>query len=567
MTRLKQLLAGLTLMLLLGACAKESAQNDDAVTPVADLVVTNADVYTADGNQARVQAFAVSDGKFVALGTNEQMASWIGDNTEVVDAQGNSVTPGFVDGHTHLRAGVRLVHGVDLYGIAEKDTWLAMIQKRANELEPDEWLMGGRWDHSLSNSPLPTRYDLDAVVPDRPVALEDVDGHSTWLNSKALELAGIDKDTPSPEGGEIVKDQNGEPTGILKETAAFLVPDTQANISDDRRRELIKRAISFANSKGITSVHDMAGWSTLEDYEYMLHQDDLTMRIHFGVVGTHSEETEAQELARMRDDLAKRVAGKGQGPMLEFGYVKLVVDGVLSTHTAVMLEPYADAPGVLGIPTVSQEFLTERVAEVNKVGFPVAVHAIGDKGVRMALDAFEASGGEKNRVEHIEVINPLEISRFKALNVAASMQPHHAVTTFHNYLTDRIGLEREANAYVWKSMLDSGAQLILGSDWPTAPFAPLTQLWAAVFRTSPLPGKSKETWRPEQALSFDQALNGLTMAGAIQSGWDQEVGSITVGKWADFVVLTDTFAEPLTPTIKDIDVAATYLAGKKVYAQ
>ena len=558
------------LCLLVIGCSKEEAETESVSASngqEADLVLINGDVYTVDQAMPRVEAFAVKDGRFVALGSTADIQAQVGPNTQVVDAQGRTVLPGFVDGHTHLRWGVRLVHGVDLYGIPEKQTWLKKISERNAELESSEWLMGGRWDHSLSNSPLPTRQDLDAVAGDRPVALQDVDGHSAWLNTKALELSGIDRDTVSPEGGEIEKDADGEPTGILKETAQTLIPDTESTVPEARKLELIQQTIEFANSKGITSVHDMAALDALGQYEALLNQDRLSMRIFFGVSGVNAREMPINDLVTVRESLAQRVNDPSKGPMLEFGYVKLIVDGVLSTHTAVMLEPYADAPGVLGIPTVSQEFLTDRVAEVNKAGFPVAVHAIGDSGVRMALDAFEASGGKGNRVEHIEMINPLDIKRFADMGVAASMQPHHAVTTFHNYLTDRVGKEREANAYMWQTIRESGAHLVLGSDWPTAPFAPLVQIWAAVHRTSPLPNKPTDPWNPKEALTLDQALYGLTMAGAIQSGWDEHVGSISEGKFADFVMIDGTFETPLQAAVKNMDVAATYLGGKRIYSQ
>ncbi|MEM7282990.1 MAG: amidohydrolase [Pseudomonadota bacterium] len=546
-------------------CSKQEEIIASEAGPGADLVVINADVYTVDSETPRVEAFAVTSGKFVALGNTDEIEGQVGANTTVIDAKGRTVVPGFVDGHTHLSMGVRLVHGVDLYGIAEKDIWLERIAQRASELGPGEWLMGGRWDHSLSNIPLPTRQDIDSVVDDRPVALQDVDGHSAWLNTKALELAGITRDTKSPEGGEVQKDANGEPTGILKETAQTLIPDTQASLPESRKLELIAQAFQFANSKGITSAHDMAGWRTLSQYENLLNNDQLSIRIFFGVTGGHARLEPARKLASEKQELAARVDDETKGPMLEFGYVKLVVDGVMSTHTAVMLEPYADAPGVLGIPTVSQEFLTKRVKAVNDVGFPVAIHAIGDHGVRMAFDAFEASGAKGNRIEHVEMINPLDVARFKELDVTASMNPHHAVTTFQNYLTDRVGPEREANAYIWQTIKSSGAHLVLGSDWPTAPFAPLTQIWAAVHRTSPLPGRPGEPWRPQERLSLDEALYGLTMAGAIQSGWDEDIGSISQGKFADFVLLDGTFETPLQRDIDKMEVAATYLGGRVVY--
>lgn len=537
-----------------------------------DLIVVNADIRTSDPARPAAQAFAVTDGKFVAVGTKEDIRQLAGDDTEVIDAGGASVLPGFIDGHTHIGGGADLVNGVDLYGIPDKKVWLRMIGERSAQLPAGEWLVGGRWDYTLAEGELPTREDIDSVVPDRPVALDDVDGHSTWVNSKAMELLGITRDTPVPEGGEIVLDPaTGEPTGILKEGAARLI--SQSGLltrSDAKRRADLRQTVKFVNSMGITSAHDMGDLAGLYDYLSLLEADALTLRVWYGVFADGTG-TKAPDYARMRDEIrartAQKMVAKSEGPLLEFGYFKTVIDGVLSTHTAVMLAPYSDRPEVTGVPFSSQDHFTEFVRAGNENGFPVAIHAIGDRAINMALNAFEAGARPlalQNRIEHIEVIAPGDVRRFADLKVAASMQPNHATGTIGKYITERIGPERERYAYVWKDMLKAGVHLVFGSDWATSPLSPLVQISDAVFRESPT-GLGDGTWYPANAVTFDEALRAFTQAGADMTDWADQIGSISVGKWADFVVLSGTLPEPFDRSFRELKVDATFVAGRRVY--
>lgn len=535
----------------------------------ADLVVVNADVRTVDAVAPFAEALAVRSGRFVAVGSRADVESLIGPDTRVIDANGASVLPGFVDGHVHLESGISLVRGVNLYGVRGKSEWLRRIAGRASELPPGTWIVGGRWDHTLEpGSAFPTRQDLDRVTPDHPVALSDVDGHSTWVNSRALELAGVTAETPDPEGGAIVRDADGAPTGILLETAGGLVRGRVPDLSDEERRAALRETIAYANRLGITSVHNMSGIGSVDDYLALIEEGGFTIRMWFGATGVSDR---LDDLVAMRDSIRAITAGRRneRGPLLEVGYVKLVADGVLSSRTAALLKPYADAPTERGLPRSGQEELERAVARVNANGFPVAIHAIGDRAVRMSLNAFESSplsdsAPLPNRIEHIEVLHAADVTRFADLGVVASMNPHHCITGIDVYNTARVGVDRAAWAFPWGALRDAGATLVFGSDWATAPLDPIQQLYAAVLREKPT-GGPEGGWYPRHRLTFEEALRAYTLAGAEAAAWGAEVGSIATGKYADFVILDGPLPQPIDGTILDRHVAATFLGGRVVY--
>ncbi len=562
--------SGWVLALGLAATVSGSAL---AQSQVADMILVNGDIRTSDPARPLVQAFAVKDGRFLALGTDADIRKLAGPSTKVVDAGGVTVTPGFIDGHTHLSGGADMVAGVDLSYIPDKKTWLKKIAERSAQLPPGEWLLGGGWDYTLGEGAYPTKEDIDSVVKDRPVFLRDIDGHSRWVNSKALELAGITSKTPVPPGGEIVLDpRTGEPTGILKEGASALfegLPGLQKN--DAQRRDALLQTVRYANSLGITGVHDMAGREALFDYLSLAQKGDLTLRVWFGEFSNDPAEISraANDRSAVDRAIAAAPATRLMGPTLKFGYIKSIIDGVLSTHTAVMAADYSDRAGWKGEPFRSQADLEKIIGTANKAGFPMAIHAIGDGGVHTVLNAFEKAEtplpkGLHNRIEHLEVIQPSDIQRFKLLGVVASMQPNHATGTIGKYITERVGPEREKYAYVWQKMLDAGVPVVFGSDWATSPLSPLTQINDAVFRESPF-GLGNGPWHPENAVTFDQALFAYTQAGADMTPWATEIGSIAPGKWADFVLIDGKLATPLDRSIRQRAVRATYLAGKAVY--
>ena len=535
-----------------------------------DVIVINADVRTSDKSNGRASAFAVKDSKFIAVGNTEGILSMAGDSTNIIDANGNTVVPGFIDSHTHLSSGAKIVTGINLSEIREKAVWLEMIKERVKTMQPGEWLLGGRWDYTFENKGYPTRWELDAVAPNNPVALSDIDGHSMWVNTMAIELSGIEADSEVPMGGQIVLNEEGVPTGILLEGAMELVWQNESYVRDsDLARNEIEQVIDYATSLGITSVHDMSSRIELNKYKELAADQRLNLRIFWGEHSKFSQEDDSTNQNNLIYQLIDqyKVHDDEFGPMIEYGFIKYVIDGVLSTHTAALVDPYTDRPDVIGEPFYIQNELNFLVKRANSLGMPVAIHAIGDRGVQMALNAFEFSDhlNLANRVEHVEVIQPGTVERFRELNVTASMQPNHGTGVIGKYITPRIGSEREKFAYVWNDFLKGGVRLALSSDFATSPFSPLVQLFDAVFRESPS-GLYDGAWYPEQRISFDEALYAYTQIGADLSGWGEEIGSITKGKWADFVILDQRLNDPVGRELKDTLVLSTFFAGKEVYS-
>ena len=535
-----------------------------------DLIIVNADIRTADPKQMTAQAIAIKDGKFFALGSSLQIEKLKDKDTKVLDAEGKTILLGFIDSHTHLSSGSKIVTGINLTSIQEKSVWLEMIAERVKTMEPGEWLLGGRWDHTFENKGLPTRWDLDSVAPNNPVALSDIDGHSMWVNSLAIEKAKIKADSEVPVGGQILIDEtSGEPNGILLEGAMQLIWDAPTYIRDsDRARNEIEQVIDYANSLGITSVHDMSSRIELNKYKDLALSKKLFLRIFWGEMSKFSQEDDSTDDEDLIKQLIKeyKVHDQDYGPMIEYGFIKYVIDGVLSTHTAALIDPYSDRPDIVGEPFYIQGEINRLVKRANNLGMPVAIHAIGDRGVKMALNSFEYSNNISlaNRIEHVEIIEPNDVERFKRLKVTASMQPNHGTGVIGKYITPRVGEEREQFAYIWNGFLESGVRLALSSDFATSPFSPLIQLADAVFRESPS-GLYDGPWYPEQALSFDDALYAYTQIGAELSGWGDQIGSITVGKYADFVILDQTLSKPVGRELKSTKVSKTYFAGQLIF--
>lgn len=541
-----------------------------------DVIVINGDIYTVDPDSGRVEAFAIEGGRFTAVGSNAEVRALADGNTKVIDAGGNTVLPGLIDGHSHVSGNSPAVAGVDLSYVVDKDEWLILIEEADQRMPEGEWLTGGWWDHTLSDAVFPNKEMLDEVVPDRPIILNHIDGHYSWANSLALDLADITADTPVPPGGEIVVDENsGEPTGILLEGAQGLVRRIVPERSESQRRQGLAEMYEYANSFGITGLHQMGG---LDDYLYIVEQGDPTIRVWYGERGpggaVDNYDAHVQEILDIQTDTELRVDKTGKqeaaGPLLHVGYVKLMNDGVLSAHTAVLMESYRDREGWMGEYITEPIDLAVQVDAVTKAGLPVAIHSIGDAAVHASLDAFEAAQDNNvpypNRIEHIELTHPDDVERFKSLGVVASMQPNHATNAI-GYVPLRVGTHREDRAYVWRSMLDAGVPLVFAADYPTSPLNPLVQMADAIFRVSPFGFHNGEPWHPEQAVTFKEALHAYTMAGASVTQWKDEVGSITEGKWADFVVLDGKVPQPMDISFRNLVVKLTYFAGREVYAQ
>ena len=535
----------------------------------ADLVVRGGVIHTVDVRNPAAEALAVRDGRFVFVGVAREAERWIGEATEVIELDGRAVIPGLIDGHVHLESGLSLIRGVDLTGIADRAEWMRRIAARAAELGPGAWIVGGRWDHTLSGGEFPSLEELDPVTPENPVVLSDIDGHTTWANSLALEIAGVDAATPDPPGGRILRYASGDPTGILLETAGGLVRDHVPQLSADEEREIMRRTFRAAARLGLTGVHTMAGLDRIPAYVGFAAAGELPLRVWYGAFGA---EDRVDELAAARDGARGALAAitAERGPTFDVGYAKLMADGVLSARTAALLAPYADAPGESGFMVTEFDGLASAVTRIHEAGFPVAIHAIGDRAVRASLDAFEHAADQRprpplaDRIEHIEVLAPQDVPRFAELGVLASFNPHHCITGIDVYNTDRLGEERAAWSFAWGAARDAGATLVFGSDWATAPLDPLRQLYAATVREKPA-GGPPGGWHPGQRVSWREALTAYTLAPAAAAGWDGEIGSIEVGKWADFVVLSGAAPDPPDASILGLRVDSTWLGGAPTY--
>jgi predicted amidohydrolase YtcJ len=542
------------------------------VVAAPNLIVFNADVYTVDADRPRVEAFAVEDGKFSALGSDDEIRALADATTVILDANGKTLTPGFIDAHQHFGGGS---NQLNLY-VQSREEWARLIRAEHERLPKGAWLIGGSWDHTIIDDVLPTKEFLDEIVGDRPVVLRHIDGHFVWVNSAVLRLAGITADTPVPPGGEIVVDPaTREPTGVLKEGAAQLIsraPRPQPTEEESSSR--LPAALHWANSLGITGMHNMAG---IDDFLDVLENGDLTVRIWHGYFGFRGDTTNLDQriaqVAEIKESVRKRVEATHKeevvGPLFKVGFVKLINDGVLSIHTAVLLDDYEDMSGWHGEFSATPEDLKSTVRKLAKAGFQVAIHSIGDAAVRASLDAYEAAAdyhvGLPHRIEHVEMLHPDDLPRFAELNVVASMTPNH-MTKAVAYIEDRIDPTREDHAYVWRSLLNSGATVILGADSTTSIHQdPLKQMGDAIYRTNHAGFNDKQPWHGEQAITFAEALHAYTLGPAETTEWADQIGSISVGKWADFVIVDRKIPEPADRSLFQASVEATYFSGREVY--
>jgi hypothetical protein len=555
---------GLAGAFALAACGGRPA------TPAADLILTGGRVWTADPAQPWAEALAVRDGRLVYVGAASGVEAHAGPATRRVDARGRLVTPGFNDGHIHMIGGALSLERVDLI----EDASVAAVQERirafakANADAP--WVLGRGWLYGAFPGGLPTREQLDAAVPDRPAYMECYDGHSGWVNSKALALAGITKDTKDPVNGVIVRDARGEPTGALKEAAAGLVEKVIPVPTAERRYELLLQALRRLNSQGITSAQD-AGFGVadlandLPLVERALKEGRLTVRLTVSVrMGADDYEKGIAE--------ARRLAEAHRGPLLRFGAVKGYVDGVIEAHTAAMLAPYVTAPFGAGHPNWEPATLNAAVTAADAAGLQVYLHAIGDRGVRMALDAHEAAskaGGRadrRGRIEHIETIDPADYPRFKSLGVIASMQPLHANpdANSENVWRKNVGPERARRGFGWGNIERAGARLVFGSDWPVVTSDVMRGLYCAVTRKT-REGHPPAGWLPEQVVSLESALRHYTADAAFASFEENDKGTLAVGRRADLVVLSHDLFRERAEVILRARALLTLLDGREVH--
>ncbi|MCS5593140.1 MAG: amidohydrolase [Porticoccaceae bacterium] len=539
--------------LLVSACSSEK--------PSATTIMANINGYSFDNNRQleQFQTLAFDNGRVLATGGPTLEANY--PNANVIDGEGLTLLPGITDAHGHVSSLGYTLLQIDLRGATSARQISSLIAKYAKEKPFLNWIQGRGWNQVLwSGQQYPTAQILDELISDRPVWLERIDGHAGWANSKALTLAGINANTISPPGGEIIRDRNGNPTGILIDNAMALVNQVIPPPTDEEMAAALAAATSHLLSLGITSVHD-AGVSARENdyYRQLANSGNLAVRLYGMISSTDPE------LGRMLS------AGPSNDPLDLYSArsVKVYTDGALGSRGAALLEPYSDRAGHSGLLLTSKEQLRAILSLSIQAGFQVAIHAIGDKGNRIGLDevehAYATIGGRelRHRIEHSQVVALDDIPRFKSLDVIPSMQPTHA-TSDMNMAADRLGINRLKGAYAWRSFLDQGSILVSGSDFPIELANPFHGIHAAVTRQNQL-DEPDGGWIPEQAITIEEAVRSFTLDAAWAAHQEMALGGLSEGKWADFILIDqDLFTIP-TNELWKTTVVETWLAGKLVY--
>jgi predicted amidohydrolase YtcJ len=532
-------------------------------TPAADLIILNARIWTVDSSQPEAQSVAILGDRIVAVGSNPQVEVWRGPHTRVFDAGGRRLLPGFNDAHVHFAEGGAQLDNVELNDATSPQEFARRIRERAAKTAKGEWVLGGDWDETKWNpAELPTKELIDAATPETPVAVNRYDGHMVLANSLALKLAGITAQTPDPDGGVIVRDKNGNPTGGLKDAAQDVLFKAIPPLTHDRRRHAIERALEHAASLGVTSVQNMnPDYADVAIYSELLDEGKLTTRIY------------AAPLIPQVDDQVKigirRAFG---GPYLRMGAVKAYADGSLGSATAYFFEPFDDQPGNRGL--LSDEMhpislMRDRMMRADAAGLQICTHAIGDAGISTILDIYaeiekqHGSGDRRWRIEHAQHMAAKDFERFAQLHVIASVQPYHAIDD-GRWAERRIGRDRSSRTYAFRTFLDHSVRLALGTDWNVAPLNPMLTLYAATTRAT-LDGKNPNGWFPEQKLTIKEAIEAYTMGSAYAEFQEHEKGSITPGKLADMVLLSDDVLNVDPVKIRDVKVLKTWVGGKLTY--
>ena len=552
-------LAGVLAVLLPSTAAR-------AVPPAgqaADTILVGGRIWTGNPAQPEAKALAIVGDTIVAVGDDAEIARWADADTRVIELRGRRVVPGFNDAHVHFFDGGRGLASVQLRDAASPEVFRDRIGAYAATLDKGRWILDGNWDHELwSPAELPTRQLIDAVTPDHPAFINRLDGHMALANSLALRLAGITRDTPDPPGGTIVRDADGEPTGVLKDAAMNAVYAVIPEPDAAGIEAALRAAMRYANENGVTSVQDMsASPEVLRAYRRLLAAGELSVRVYA-----------LQPLSRW-----ERLAGPGIGAwfgndMLRIGGLKGFADGSLGSTTALFFEPYLDAPDTSGLPSdelVDAEAMLADMVGADAAGLQLAIHAIGDKANATVLDMF-AEVARRNgprdrrlRIEHAQHFRAADIPRMHAQGVIASMQPYHAIDD-GRWAEKRIGPERAKRTYAFRSLLDAGATLAFGSDWYVAPMEPLMGIYGAVTRRT-LDGAHPGGWVPEQKITVAEAVRAYTAGSAMAEGQEAVKGTLAPGMLADLVVLSeDIFA--IDPTaIAGAKVDATVLGGRLVF--
>jgi predicted amidohydrolase YtcJ len=535
-------------------CSNEKASGDGPVS----LAVVNARVWTGNPQRPWADAIAARGDTIAAVGSSAEVMKAAGEGARVIDAGGAMVVPGFNDSHIHFVDGGFRLSSVQLRDARTPEEFVARIRDYAATVKPGTWIMGGDWDHTSWGGELPRRAWIDSVTPNNPVWVQRLDGHMGLANSAALRAAGVARDTKDIEGGTIVRDAAGEPTGILKDNAMSFVDNAAPELTPELADRALDTAMKYVAAQGVTSVQNMGSWSDLTIFERANKEGRLRTRI-YAVVPLATWE-------RLRDTVAAR--GHGDD-WVRIGGLKGFVDGSLGSHTAAMLEPFTDAPHDTGLLVNTPEDLYAWTSGADKSGLQVIVHAIGDRAIRLQLDIYERVEREDEprdrrfRIEHAQHPAPSDIPRFAKLDVIASMQPYHAIDD-GRWADGVIGTERAKTTYAFRSFLDAKARVAFGSDWFVAPPTPLEGIYAAVTRRT-LDDKHPGGWVPEQKITVEEALRAYTSTAAYASFEEKKKGTLERGKLADFAIIDRDITRIPPEQIRDAHVLATVVGGKVVY--
>lgn len=535
----------------------------------ADWVFKNGSIYTLDSARSWARGLAVKDGLIVFVGSNNGVSDYIGPETRVTDLEGRMLLPGFHDSHVHpVSGGVELL-SCNLNGVDGREAVFKVVGDYARKHPDRPWVVGGGWVLPDFPPGQPTREQLDQLVPDRPAFITSSDAHTAWVNSKALELAGVDASTLDPSGGQIVRDAQGRPTGLLREEAIALVTRLLPETTESDYLEGLRRGLGMAASFGITSmVEANATDPILRVYARYEREGKLNARV-FTSLSTSAEQgpEQVERLKRLRAEFSdlKRVRPLG---------AKVFVDGVIEGHTAALLEPYRDEPKSRGVLIHAPQALSDLLLALDEARFHIHVHAIGDRGIRLTLDGLERArqqNGEwdsRHQLAHLQLLDPADVPRFRSLGLVADFQPLWAFADrFITELTEpRIGPERSRWLYPLRSLYESGAVVAAGSDWSVTSMNPLRGIEVALTRRDPDLGPGP-AWIPEQRLALPEILAAYTIKGAYVMHQERLTGSLEAGKFADLVVLEKNLFEIPAHEIGEVKVWMTVFEGRQVYPQ
>ena len=551
------------LLLMVGFSALSTAQSQ----PASDLIITHANIWTVDPARPSAQALAVIGERIVDVGTEEEVSAWRGRQTRVIDAGGKLVLPGFNDAHVHFVSGGAQLDSVQLNDAISAEEFVRRIAERAKITPKGEWITGGEWDETKWNPPhLPTKELIDPVTGETPVFVYRYDGHLALANSAALRAGGVTAQTPDPPGGTIVHDAHGNPTGALKDAAQDLVFKVIPSMTHEQRLHATRRAMEHAASLGVTSAQymdddDNETYNDLKIFSELHDQRLLTTRLYV-----------APSIVDWEDQAKIGVRRSFGSSDLRIGALKGYADGSLGSRTAYFFEPFSDAPdnhGLLSHEMQPPSAMRERIIKADAAGLQICIHAIGDKAISMILDfysdAVKQNGARDRRfrIEHAQHMAAKDFDRFAQFGVIASVQPYHAIDD-GRWAEDRIGHDRASRTYAFRTFLDHKVRLAFGTDWPVAPLNPMLGLYAAVTRAT-LDGKNPNGWFPDQKLTMAEAVEAYTMGSAYAEFQEKEKGSITSGKLADFVILSDDIFEIDPAKIRDAKVLKTFLGGKLIW--